>query len=83
MTVLSISRSSPQSLVIGEEGITLDQALTSLQHRLTIHKSNLNKLLEQKAIYAAGEEPLHLLNQIDVEKAEIARLEAELKRLEK
>jgi hypothetical protein len=49
-----------------------------LQQELVQHEHNLRRLRAQKAIYAAGEEPLHLLNQIDHEVAEIQRLEAEL-----
>ena len=55
----------------------------SLQRQLDTHCSNLNKLEEKKAIYAKGEEPLYLLSQIDYEKEEIARLEAEFRRFEK
>lgn len=55
----------------------------SLQRQLDTHRSNLNKLEEKKAVYAKGEEPLHLLSQIDYEKEEIARLEAEFRRFEK
>jgi hypothetical protein len=51
----------------------------SLQKQLEEHKSNLNKLKEQKATFAKGEEPLRLLNQIEAEEKEIARLEAELR----
>jgi hypothetical protein len=49
-----------------------------LQQELAQHQRNLARLRSQKAIYAAGEEPLRLLNQIDQEQAEIQRLQAEL-----
>ena len=49
-----------------------------LQQELAQHQRNLARLRSQKAIYAAGEEPLRLLNQIDHELAEIQRLQAEL-----
>jgi CheY-like chemotaxis protein len=60
---------------VGPQEIT-NQHLRSLEARLTQHRSNLDKLLEQKAIYAAGEEPLSLLNQIEAEERAIAKLEA-------
>ncbi len=50
----------------------------SLQAQLLKHQSNLNKLNEQAAIYATGETPLHLLNQIEHEEEEIDRIESEL-----
>lgn len=59
------------------------KTVESLHRRLDAHLSNLNNLEEQKATFAKGEEPLHLLNQIDYEKGEIARLEAELRKFEK
>ena len=49
-----------------------------MRKQLDEHQSNLNKLEEQKATFAKGEEPLRLLNQIEAEEREIARLEAEL-----
>jgi CheY-like chemotaxis protein len=58
----------------GEESIRAK----SLRKQLDEHQSNLNKLEEQKATFAKGEEPLRLLNQIEAEEREIARLEAEL-----
>jgi hypothetical protein len=49
-----------------------------LERELAQHQRNLARLRAQKAVYAAGEEPLSLLNQIDVEEREIARVQAEL-----
>lgn len=49
-----------------------------LEQELARHQRNLHRLRAQKAIYAAGEEPLHLLNQIDQEQAEIQRIQTEL-----
>lgn len=49
-----------------------------LEQELAQHRHNLVRLRAQKAIYAVGEEPLRLLNQIDHEEAEIERIEAEL-----
>lgn len=39
-------------------------------------------LHEQATIYAAGETPLHLLNQIEAEEMEIRRIEEQLRALE-
>lgn len=50
----------------------------ALRRELAQHKRNLYKLREQAAIYAAGETPLHLLNQIEAEEKEIRRIEANL-----
>lgn len=55
----------------------------SLQKQLDTHRSNLNKLEEKKAIYAIGEEPLHLLSQVEHEKEEIERLESELHKIQR
>lgn len=54
----------------------------ALQRELAQHKRNLYKLREQAAVYAVGETPLHLLNQIEAEEKEIRRIEAELENLE-
>jgi hypothetical protein len=53
----------------------------SLQKQLQIHKDNLNHLEERAAAYGVLRVPLDLRNEIGAEKAEIARLEAELARL--
>lgn len=49
-----------------------------LEALLQQHKRNLLRLRQQKANYAYGEEPLRLLNQIDHEEQEIAKLESML-----
>jgi len=54
----------------------------SLEKQLAQHRRNLYKLREQAAIYAAGETPLHLLNQIEAEETEIRRIEEQLRALE-
>jgi hypothetical protein len=54
----------------------------ALERELAQRKSNLYKLREQAAIYAAGETPLHLLNQIEAEEMEIGRIEEQLRALE-
>ena len=53
----------------------------ALQTELHQHKRNLYKLREQAAIYAAGEIPLHLLNQIEAEEEEIRRIKVALENL--
>jgi hypothetical protein len=65
--------------VISQAQLTLspeDEAF--LREQLAIHKQNLRLLLRQKAVYAAGEEPLHLLNKIEAEKREIAAIQSKL-----
>jgi hypothetical protein len=53
------------------------------KRELAQRKRNLYTLREQAAVYAAGETPLRLLNQIEAEEEEIRRIEAELERLER
>jgi DNA-binding NtrC family response regulator len=74
----------------GNEGVVKEatpastaKIVESLQKQLDTHRSNLNKLEEKRAIYAIGEEPLHLLGQIEYEKEEIERLEAELYKIQR
>ena len=52
----------------------------SLRAELAQHQRNLNILREHAAIFAAGETPLHLINQIDAEKATIEKIKARLKK---
>jgi hypothetical protein len=54
----------------------------ALERELAQRKGNLYKLREQAAIYAAGETPLHLLNQIEAKEMEIRRIEEQLRALE-
>jgi len=54
----------------------------ALKRELAQHKGNLYKLREQAATYAAGETPLHLLNQIEAEEMGIHRIEEQLRALE-
>ncbi len=51
----------------------------ALERELAQRKGNLYKLRQQAAIYAAGETPLHLLNQIEAEEMEIRRIEEQLR----
>lgn len=60
------------------EGTPQDAATNGLQDLLAQHQRNLLRLQQKKAIYAAGEEPLSLLNQIEHEEGEIARVKARL-----
>jgi hypothetical protein len=53
----------------------------ALERELSQRKGTLYKLREQAAIYAAGEAPLHLLNQIEAEEMEIRRIEEQLRAL--
>ena len=45
---------------------------------LAQHRRNLLRLRQQKAVYAEGEVPLRLLNQIEAEEQEIGKLEGRL-----
>lgn len=62
---------------------TVEESRTELKRELAQHKRNLYALREQAAVFAAGETPLRLLNQIKAEEEEIRRIEVELERLEK
>jgi len=70
----------PLSAAEGREKGTLGPAeeRAALQRELDQHKRNLYRLREQAAIYAAGETPLHLLNQIEAEEREIRRIKGAL-----
>jgi hypothetical protein len=65
----------------GENSFGSEDERAALQRELDQHKRNLYKLREQAAIYAVGETPLHLLNQIEAEEKEIRRIEGELEKL--
>lgn len=49
-----------------------------LEEELKAHQRNLARLRGKKAVYAAGEEPLSLLNQIEAEETEIQRIQQAL-----
>lgn len=51
-----------------------------LQQQLAAHQRNRRRLLEQQSIYAAGETPLHLLNQIEAEEKAIQEIMQQLGR---
>lgn len=59
-----------------------DQVFSSLHRQLITHRNNLIYLEEQLAKYGQMDAPLYLLNRIDGEKAEIQRLEGQIKDLE-
>jgi hypothetical protein len=54
------------------------ERIESLRCQFTIHRRNLNRLEERKALYPITDVPLVLLNQIDYEEKEIQRIEQEL-----
>lgn len=70
-----------QSLLRGKEEEDRRAIHVMLEEELKRHKRNLHKLQSQKAVYAVGEIPLHLLNQTEAEEKEIQRIEEELKAL--
>jgi len=51
-----------------------------LHEQLAHHQENRRQLLKQKSIYAAGEEPLHLLNQIAAEEKAIKEIKQQLRK---
>jgi hypothetical protein len=50
-----------------------------LVSQLNSHQRNLKHLLGQKAVYASGESPIRILNQIEFEQETIAQIEEQLK----
>ncbi|MFB0536237.1 MAG: metallophosphoesterase [Anaerolineae bacterium] len=66
-----------------ESGLSAAEERALLKQELAQHERNLYTLREQAAVFAAGERPLHLLNQIKAEEEEIKRIEVELERLER
>jgi DNA-binding NtrC family response regulator len=62
-------------------GYTRDQEsldVQNLRRQIDIHRKNLSNLEEQAALYGKLDVPIKLVNQIEFEKEEIRRLEAEL-----
>jgi hypothetical protein len=66
----------PTAEVRARPGAPEEQAL--LETELAQHRRNLLRLRQQKAVYAEGEIPLRLLNQIEAEERQIQRIEQEL-----
>ncbi len=56
----------------------IPESIKLIKARLEQHKANLRRLELEAAIYAVGERPIHLLNQIAAEEKVIADLQAEL-----
>jgi hypothetical protein len=56
----------------------MDDERTGLEEEPAHHKHNLPLLRQQKVDYAAGEEPLHLLNQIEAEEQAMQSIEQRL-----
>jgi hypothetical protein len=54
--------------------VALTEERTFLEAELAQHRRNLLRLCQQKAVYAEGEVPLRLLNQIDAEEQKIQEL---------
>jgi DNA-binding NtrC family response regulator len=80
--IKAVEEALQEAGAVGSEGEESIRA-KSLRKQLDERQRNLNKLEEQKATFAKGEEPLRLLNQIEAEEREIARLEAELSEFKK
>lgn len=58
--------------------VNLQADLASWKEQLAQHQRNLNILREQAAIFAAGETPLHLINQIEAELTVIKTIKSRL-----
>jgi len=56
---------------------------TILEQQLSRHQYNLNRLQAEKRFYAASEEPLSLINQIEAEEHEVQRIQKEREQLSK
>lgn len=63
-----------------DAGLSSQQDL-NVRDQLSQHRRNLSRLQSKKAVYAAGEESLSLLNQIEAEEQEIKRLELRVAKL--
>lgn len=66
----------PCKIFLAEQSQSNQQYLYEL---LRMHQENLRKLIKQKSVFAAGEVPLHLLNQIEAEENEIEEIEEKLR----
>jgi len=63
------------------EDVSVAEERAFLERELDQHKRNLRLLRQKKAVYAVGEEPLYLLNQIEAEEQEIQKIEQRLAQL--
>ncbi len=59
------------------------EEIAHLKKLLKSRKKNLYRLREQSAVYPVGEIPVHLLNKIEREEAEIARIQEEISKVPK
>jgi hypothetical protein len=82
--VKSEASDAPPAQAAARPALTFDQAAerAALERELSQRTRNLYRLREQAVTYAAGETPLHLLNQIEAEEMEIRRIEEQLRALE-
>lgn len=67
---------APRTSMAG--GFTPEQQRVALEQELSQHQRNLTRLRAKKGMFASGEEPLNLLNQIEAEEREIQRIQIEL-----
>jgi len=65
------------------EAFTSQKQHTTLEQQLSWHQRNLTRLRAKKSVYAAGKEPLSLINQIEAEEREIQRIQKEMEQLSK
>ncbi|MFZ4663124.1 MAG: CHAT domain-containing protein [Caldilineaceae bacterium] len=68
----------PQPTPVAPPTNTAAEDTDFLHGLLTQHQRNRQRLLQQKALYGAGEEPLRLLNQLDAEEEAIAEIKRKL-----
>ena len=58
--------------------LTRDEQRDTLEQELVQHQRNLARLRAKRGVYAAGEEPLSIINQIEAEAREIEHIQAKL-----
>jgi len=84
LTIVNIPKLKEKILKDDEKGVGditfLNKDLNFLQEQVASHQENLKKLLNQKSTYAKGEEPLHLLNQIEAEEKKIKEIKQQLQK---
>jgi hypothetical protein len=73
---ISLALSVPKT-----ETFTSRERCAMLEEELALHQRGLQHLKKQIAVYAIGEQPLHLITQIEHEEREIERIKSELARL--
>ena len=84
LTIISITKKDRTKIETkGSESddiVLANEDTNFLRERLARHQENRRQLLKQKSIYAVGEEPLHLLNQIAAEEKAINEIEQQLRK---